>query len=713
MKLATGSAALAALLMMGTQATAAPPAPKPSGLEVSTVSSAPDLVTAGDALVEVSVPRNVPQHRVRIDLDGTDVRDAFTWDEQRRVLIGVVEGMELGENTITARPPGNGRAGDSITVVNHPDEGPLFSGPHEEPFICETDLFTLPVVGGTLGEPLDENCSTQDRVDYFYRTTADTYQAWPADAAAYPEDLATTTTTEGVEVPFIVRMETGTANRGIYQHTTLHDPLTEPEPSPAQRGQGWNGKVVYTLGGGCAGGWFRQGSTTGGVTDAWMLGQGYALTSSSLNVFGQNCSDLLTSETAQMTKEAFIQTYGPDEFTIGFGCSGGSYQAHQAADNYPGIFDGIVVGCSFPEVGFGTVNFITDARLLDNYFSGATGWTEEQQRQVTGFQTLATMSNVAGGAQRIDPRVFCPAVLPEELRYDPDTNPGGARCDVYDHTVNVYGADPDTGFALRPLDNGGIQYGLGALQDGTITVDQFLDLNEGVGGFDQDGGFQEARSEADLPAVAAAYRTGRLTNGGGGLASTPIIDYRAYFDDAANGDIHVRYHTNSMRERLREANGSVVNHVSLLEDDRYGLFSTGSPLLQHGFTQMDAWLSGLDLEGERPTLDEIGQARPAALVEGCQTREESPSFVAETLDRDPEGTCEELYPSASFPREVAGESVRADVIDCRTTEPRREDYPAMSDAQWTRLGEVFAEGVCDYTVPGVEQQDLAGTWLRF
>ncbi|KUG53430.1 hypothetical protein AVL62_01115 [Serinicoccus chungangensis] len=714
MKLATGAATLAALAITGTQAAAAPPDPKPSGLEVSTVSSAPDLVTAGDALVEVSVPRTVPQHRVRVDLDGTDVTDAFEWDAQRRVLVGVVDGMELGENVITARPPGQGRAGDALTVVNHPDEGPLFSGPHEEPFVCETDLFTLPVVGGTLGEPLDGDCSVQDRVDYFYRTTADAYEAWPAGATAYPADLATTTTTEGVEVPFIVRMETGTANRGIFQHTTLHDPLTEAEPSPVERGEGWNGKVVYTLGGGCAGGWFRQGNSTGGVTDTWMLSQGYALVSSSLNVFGQNCSDLLTSETAQMTKEEFLQRYGRDEFTIGFGCSGGSYQAHQAADNYPGIFDGIVVGCSFPEVGFGTVNFITDARLLDHYFGQTDlAWTDEEKRQVTGFQTLATMSNVAGGAQRIDPRVFCPSVLPEELRYDPETNPDGARCDVYDHTVNVYGTDPETGFALRPLDNGGIQYGLAALQDGTITVDQFLDLNEQVGGYDQDGGFQDARTQADLPAVAAAYRTGRLTNGGGGLASTPIVDYRAYFDEQPNGDIHVRYHTNSMRERLRAANGSVVNHVSLLEDDRYGLFSTGSPLLQHGLTQMDAWLSGLDLEGERPTLAEIGAARPEALVEGCQTRDEDPTFVAETLDRDPEGTCEQLYPSASFPREVAGESVKADVIDCRTTEPARGDYPEMSDEQWARLGEVFADGVCDYSVPGVEQQGLAGTWLRF
>lgn len=727
MKLAAGSLLATVLLVATTAATAAPMADakpgqpgqpgqpgRPGALEVSTVSSDPDLVTAGDALVEVAVPRNVPHHQVRVDLDGADVTEVFEWDAERRVLLGVVEGMSLGENTITARPPGKGRPGDSVTVVNHPDEGPLFSGPHQQPFICETELFTLPVVGGTLGEPLDEHCSVQDRVDYFYRSIDDAFQAWPAAADAYPDDIAFTTTTDGVEVPFIVRMETGTANRGIFQHTTLHDPLTEPEPSPVERGPGWNGKVVYTLGGGCAGGWFRQGSSTGGVTDAWLLGQGYALASSSLNVFGQNCSDLLTSETAQMTKEAFIQTYGRDDFTIGFGCSGGSYQAHQAADNYPGIFDGIVVGCSFPEVGFGTVNFITDARLLNNYFT-ETGqdWTEEQQRQVTGFATLATMGNVADGAQRIDPRVFCPEVLPEELRYDPQTNPGGARCNVYDHTVNVYGTDPETGFALRPLDNVGIQYGLSALQDGTIGVDQFLDLNEGIGGYDQDGGFQEGRTEADLPAVREAYRTGRLTNGGGGLASTPIIDYRAYFDDAANGDIHVRYHTNSMRERLHAANGSVVNHVSLLEDDRYGLFSTESPLLQHGLAQMDDWLSGLDLEGELPTLAEVGAARPAALVEGCMTRDESPVFVAEALDRDPGTTCEQAYPSASFPREVAGESVRADVIVCRTSEPQREDYPSMSEEQWARLGDIFADGVCDYAVPGLEQQGLAGTWLRF
>jgi hypothetical protein len=713
-------AAAAAVMVTAAGATqvaqAAPPGGATSGLTIETVSSAPDLVTGGDVLVEVGVPGTVPHHRVDVRLDGVEVTDAFEWDADRRVLVGLVDGMSVGDHVVEALPPGLGREGASVTVTNHPDAGPLFSGPHEEPFVCETQAYRVPVIGRSPGAPLDEDCSIEDRVDYFYRTTAGRYVAWPAGATAYPSDLARTTTSTGEEVPFIVRIETGTANRGIYEHAVLHDPIGEAEPTPLRRPAGWNGRVIYTLGGGCTGGWFRQGSSTGGVTDPWMLGQGYAVVSSTLNVFGNNCSDLLTSETAQMTKEDFIEVFGRDDHSIGFGCSGGSYQSHQAADNYPGIFDGIVVGCSFPEVGFGTVNFITDARLLSHYFNDSAdlAWTAEQKRAVTGFARLATMGNVAHGAQRIDPRVFCPGVLPVELRYHPQTNPDGARCDVYDHTVNVYGTDPETGFALRPLDNVGIQYGLRALGDGTITVDQFLDLNEKVGGYDHDGGYRDARSVADLPAVEAAYRTGRLTNGGGGLASTPVIDYRAYYDDATNGDIHVRYHTNSMRERLRAANGSVVNHVSLLEDSRYGLFSTGSPLLQHAVTQMDAWLTGLELQdGELPTLEQIGRARPAELVEGCMTRGSAPTFVAETLDRDPGSTCEQLYPSASFPREVAGESVRADVVKCRTEAPRRADYVAMTDEQWLRLQEVFADGVCDYSRPGVAQQPLAGTWLRF
>jgi hypothetical protein len=43
----------------------------------------------------------------------------------------------------------------------------------------------------------------------------------------------------------------------------------------------------------------------------------------------------------------------------------------------------------------------------------------------------------------------------------------------------------------------------------------------------------------------------------------------------------------------------------------------------------------------------------------------------------------------------------------------RSSYPALTDAQWTRLREVFAAGVCDWRSPGLDQQPPDGTWLGF
>src|SRR5260370_26493361 len=108
------------------------------------------------------------------------------------------------------------------------------------------------------------------------------------------------------------------------------------------------------------------------------------------------------------------------------------------------------------------------------------------------------------------------------MRSHPITNPGGVRCDVYDHTVNTYGRDPITHFARRPLDNNGIQYGLGTLNDGAITVDQFLDLNQRIAGSDKDANYIPHPPTSDLHAVAAAYHTGRRPNDADGLGNLPI-----------------------------------------------------------------------------------------------------------------------------------------------------------------------------------------------
>ncbi len=167
-------------------------------------------------------------------------------------------------------------------------------------------------------------------------------------------------------------------------------------------------------------GWFRQGDRTGGVTELWMLAQGYAIASSSLNVHGNNCNDVLAAETMMMVKERFIEGYGVPRCTIGWGCSGGAYQNHQIADNYPGLLDGIIPGCSFPDVTSSTIPMVTDTRLLNRYFEneGAGLFSEAQMRAVAGFRVLETMRNVSFKAGRVAVGEFCPDVV-ESLRHSP------------------------------------------------------------------------------------------------------------------------------------------------------------------------------------------------------------------------------------------------------------------------------------------------------
>lgn len=679
-----------------------------------------DSITGGDALLRLQAPQGTALDRVSVRLNGALVTDRFSADTGASSLTGLLDGLAVGDNTLTVygNARGQGRALARFTLKNFPIEGPVFSGPHQQPYICATQSFNLQAGLGTLGATTDPNCHASTRVDYLYRTSAGALTQWPAGATAYPADMAWTTTTLGVSVPYVLRMETGTVNRAIYQTMVLHDPIVEPAPSWQAPPQNWNGRLIYTFGGGCFGGWYRQGASTGGVVDDFMLRNGYALASSSLNVFGNNCNDLTAAESMMMVKERFIEAYGPPVHTQGYGCSGGSYAQHQIGDNYPGLLDGIVPGCSFPEVGFGTINFITDAWLLDNYFLTRAGvpWTDEQKRQATGFMVYATAPNVAVGARRIDPDANC-GTLPPELRYNAETNPTGARCNVYDHTANSYGVDPATGFARRPLDNVGIQYGLKLLNDGSISIDQFLDLNEKVGGFNIDANILPPgeRTVADLRATRASYQSGRLLFGGGGLASIPIIDYRAYNDEVPNGDIHVRYHSFSVRERLMKANGRVDNHVMVVEDNRYGLYSTNSPLLQRMILTLDRWITAVNADSRAvPQIDKVVQNKPADLQEGCNTRDASPSFVAETQVRDPATTCEALYPSASFPREVAGAPVAADVIKCRLKPLNPGDYMVQFNSEhWTRLSGIFRAGVCDWTRPGLLQQPAKGTWQRF
>lgn len=687
-----------------------------SRLHIVPLSARSDMVSGGDLLLRIEHEAGIDPAALRVERNGADVTSSFRPDPSGPGLLGLIDGLSLGENTLTVRVEGEPTESASLLLTNHPAAGPVFAGPHEQPFFCTTHLFEL-VTGEILGPPIDADCSVERRVDYVYRTDDGTIAPYPDEGR--PADLTYTTTATGERVPFIVRVETGTANRAIYEIAMLHDPEGAP-PDPWTRSPGWNGRLIYRFGGGCRPGWYQQGAATAGVIHDVELSRGYAIASSTLNVFANNCSELLSAETVMLVKERFVEAYGPPLFTIGWGSSGGAHQAHGVADNYPGLLDGLVVGSSFPDMTSGTSVKAVDAVLLQQYFdSVAPGrFTEEQQRAVSGFGVRASIPHLAVYALRADPDAFFADVVPEAARYHASANPSGARATIYDHTVNVYGRDPATGFARRPLDNVGVQYGLAALNEGVIDVDQFLDLNERIGGLDIDFQHQPQRTEGDLEAISLAYRTGRIISGAG-LASAAIIDYRSYLDLQENGDNHMKLHSFSMRERLRRANGHADNHVILVRDSRYrsGFGGNYDPepdneVLYDALASMDEWLTAAaaDTSGT-PLPRKIVRWRPSDLVDACWTHDGRKIVEEQTYDGP--GECGELYPSYPVPAMVAGAPLVDDIVKCQLKSIDPADYAVpFTSEQRARLERIFPDGVCDWSKPGVGQQTQVGTWLR-
>jgi hypothetical protein len=488
-------------------------------------------------------------------------------------------------------------------------------------------------------------------------------------------------------------------------------------PPPA-----WNGKLVYTFGGGCVGGWYVQGSNVGnrGILEDLMLRQGYAMASSSLNVFGNNCNLLVAAETLAMVKERFIKSYGVPKFTIGFGCSGGSEQLHPIADLYPGLVDGIIVGCSFPEMIAGMVLNLTDADLMAHYFKHTKlPWSDEARAAAAGYPNATTAGTLAPLGVRIKAEGgSCNAVIPQSIRFSRGQNPTGVRCDVYDHTVNVLGKDDKTGAARRTWDNTGVQYGLAALESGAISAQQFLDLNRAIGGFDNDGNYSVARGEADPVALKRAYESGQVTYGGLGLKSTPIIDYRGYVDAPENrAEDHSRFHSFSMRARLEKVNGSATNQVMLIESGlpgSRGLFSDESPVLIHALAQMDEWLTRLNLAGDtRPSLADIAKAKPADLTDACFT-DDGTIKITETQVYQGDTKCNKLYPAYSSPRMVAGELLTNNVLKCQLKPIDATEYRGkLGKEDLVTLATIFPAGVCDYSRPGVGQVPPKAIWQTF
>ena len=699
--------------------------PNGSEIEVRVVSTQAHLVSGGDVLIEV-VTSATSSDRLALAVNGESQAVEFaamsTADGSPSYL-ALVSGLQLGENTIEVDASGSSTR---VAVVNYPITGPIISGPQQEPYFC---LGELPA--GRRGKPrfavgngeslddtsLDASCSLPTRVDYVYRSTTPDVGFLPlAETGEQPPDLAVVTTIEGVTAPYIVRIETGTINRAIYQTAILHDPIG-PAASPLSPPTAWNGRLVYTYGGGCEAGFF-QGTSTGGVLRDDLLSKGYGVASSTLNVNAQGgCNDVLSAETTMMVKERFIEAYGEPRYTIGNGGSGGAMQQLLIAGAYPGLLDGIIPSLTFSDA----VTYFIDTQEcslpLRNFLNDEERGISDDVKTAIGAWSMWSVCDRSLGTRpaRISP-YDCSAQIPMAERYDAVENPEGVRCSIYDGMRNIFGEmvftdiNHERAFARSPHDNVGVQYGLATLNEGIIDRALFLELNEEIGGWDIDFQPRGERTVGDDDAIRAAYQTGRVTSGGAGLSQVPIIDDRSYLDH--QGNFHASIYSFTTRARLERDNGHADNYIIRRHVGNVSL-------AQENLALMDQWLANIQADhSDLQTLEKIVRAKPSELQDDCWTESGEQIVEKAVFDRDrlfdnTGGACNELYPPHAGLRLVAGGPLSNDVFKCQLKPIDYGEYAVeFTDAEKSRLEAIFDQGVCDWSRPGVHQA-VNRTWLSY
>ena len=169
--------------------------PRHGELGLRVLSNRADLISGGDALVEVVFPHRFTDDNVTVTLNGTDVTSAFALRADD-TFSGIVCGLALGDNEVVARSvptsPKSKTKGPKtarLTITNHPASGPVFSGEQLQPWVCAQPAVTPTVVTipGTsltatvnsrasgLEGAADANCNAPSRYTYWYQpATRDT-----------------------------------------------------------------------------------------------------------------------------------------------------------------------------------------------------------------------------------------------------------------------------------------------------------------------------------------------------------------------------------------------------------------------------------------------------------------------------------------------------------------------------------------------------------
>ncbi len=199
------------------------------------------------------------------------------------------------------------------------------------------------------------------------------------------------------------------------------------------------------------------------------------------------------------------------------------------------------------------------------------------------------------------------------------------------------------------------------------------------------------RSEGDVGAIAAAYRSGQVFLG---ELSMPIIDLRHYLEPEL--DMHHSLQSFSARLRMLRHQGHADNQIIWFANQPYSPQGDALELLDHWIENMraDASLS-------------VVEARPVDASDRCYS--DNGQIIASgdavwngAWNGKENGECMSVYPMYSNPRLVAGDDYAGDIMKCHLQSvdaaiSNGVYAPIDVSAHRDDLHRVFRTGVCDYS----------------
>ncbi|MFW2374270.1 MAG: DUF6351 family protein [Gammaproteobacteria bacterium] len=645
---------------------------------------------------------------------------------------------------------------------------PLFAGPLQYPYVCRTEQ-------AGLGQPLIDNqqaagiaiyemdgdrktdkilgyskdCSLATRIHYYYKRMNDE-NFYPIEHA---NDDIEQILIQGKPQDFIVRVETGTINRHpyiIYLLKGSHDQALKADT------RFWNRKLIYQFRGGVG-----IGKIQGRLQIAKLLNrrktellQGYAVIHSTANQTSNHYDIWLSEDTALRLKRQFISQYGEPEYTVGLGGSGGAIQQYLLAQNNPSILDAAVALYSYPDMITKTPH-VLDCELLE-YFFDVTDvdnprWSDWNQRKfiegmntlngqinkytwVNALANLVTAKSIrisAGNSECIQAwRGLSPLILNPRypLLLDKISAPilQQSQLNYWDSMRYIYGSSDD-GLTHVTWDNVGVQYGLIALKQQRISIQEFLKLNASVGGWKKPGDMQaEAfwflgdnptlnpkgfsvwsehnmvlsydpikqpapRTEGYLPAIQAAYRSGQVFLG---YLNIPLIDLRHYREEEL--DMHHTVASFSSRARISKAQKSIGNQVIWMTHQPH----TPTP---EALAAIDRWMQQIHANPAASVADN----KPKDIIDSCFDAKGRLIARGEHVwdgpwNQKPAGECYKTYPPFSTSRMMAGEDITGSILKCQLQTIAQAItsglYQAIDMGPYqSELEKIFPQGVCDYS----------------